>query len=144
MSNVHFIEPQAEFPCTNCGSAGSEIRQGRYKCNECGFLYNAKDSAAAKEAGRIPDGPPQIDGQQGEEELKLKTIEQQKSKHSVFKAASSPRSPKFVLLSKDRSRAQFVTQKTLKSELLRWEYEGINYDVFELHPKKISTKIEIE
>ena len=138
-----------EYPCLNCGQLGNVIREGptpsetRIKCNSCGFMYNASDSIAAKEQGAIPDGPPDITPEPAPEKKPITPYVGLKKAGEPLPIGKIPRTPSFVLVSKDRTKTEFATKKSLRQLVLKWEYESISFDVFELTPKAVSTKVDI-
>lgn len=161
---AHFINnTDKEYPCTNCGTAsGNIVREGtdpKLKCLSCGFLFLVSDSESAKNAGQLPTEPIRPSTQTLDESTIAKlqvranesnvqdSIRQQTSDRSNIPTTSYPklpRSPSYVFLTKDRRRSEFCSKKYLKSITLRWESEGLRYDVFELVSKKVETKINIE
>lgn len=160
MTNVHlYTNTSEDLPCVNCGGPGNIIRESnvpedkKLKCQKCSFMYTAADSLEAKNAGVIPDGPPELDNTEpeadsapGDNQGDLGTPETGwvstggHSRHPV----TIPLRPSFVLVSKDRTQSEFAGKKDVKSVILRWEYEGRKYNLFELIPKKSSTKVELQ
>lgn len=159
MSQVHlYTNTTEDLPCTNCGSPGNVVREAnvpedkKLKCHACGFMYSAADSIAAKEAGAIPDEPPEINHAQGAEiQPEVDSRDSGPTETGWAPAGGPSRSsiaipkrPTFVLVSKDRTQSEFAGAKTVKSIILRWEYEGRKFDLFELTPKKASTRVDLE
>lgn len=146
-----------EYPCTHCGSQSySVVRQDdknpRLKCSSCNFIYNGEDSERAQNSGEIPESSPETLAEAAEAHREI-AEDRPESKSSEFgepfRTAPAtniniPRTPKFVFLSKDRKRYEFSTQKDVKAVALRWEAEGINYEVYELTPKKFEVNVNIE
>lgn len=155
MSAVRMMKnTDKEYPCTNCGSINSNIvREGanpRLKCSDCNFMFNGSDSLAAKEAGAIPDGPPEIQ----EPFIPEPPVEAERSSADVptvnggtgtgEASIKVPRTPSHVFIAKRRDKVEFCTKKDLKRVAVKWQYENIPHDVFELLPKTIRAKVEIE
>lgn len=141
------------FHCIQCGStATSIVRESpdpRLKCNDCNFLFNGSDSKAAEEAGAIPNGPPKLQESvlpktprsesQGKETQPSVNVSENRSTE-----LSIPRTPSYVFISKKRDAVEFCNKKDLKRVAVKWQYENIPHDVFELSAKLIRAKIEIE
>lgn len=157
MSVVPRINADAEYPCTICGTLGSVVRDApnlgdkKIKCGDlrCSYVYTAKDSLAAKEAGVIPDGPrvseesPKIDhGDRGEPATQSVTNRSVANDSAAGRKA--PRTPSFVILSKDRDESEFCTKKNLKERVILWTAQEKKFDVFELTPKKVQAKLSIQ
>lgn len=162
MSTVHmFKNTEKSIPCTNCGSEHtSVIREApsaedkKLKCLRCNFLFTEADSLGAQSAGSIPDGPPELDPQQ---EITQNWIKEGKKSpedevstgrgpgnNLIGKTIPLPRTITHIIISKDRFGYDFCNKRTLKKTILSWEHAGKKYDVFELHPKKVSAKIDIQ
>lgn len=129
-----------EYPCIFCGSSGNIIREGanpRIKCNSCNGLYDGQDSLNAKEAGMIPDGLPEL------KEEPYNPLDHKLPDVIETNSGNVPKSPSHFFVSKSRNRFEFCTKRDFKKTALKWEQEG-SYDCFELVPKKISAKIDIQ
>lgn len=149
-----------DYPCTQCGSAGNIVREGpdpRLKCSSCNFMYDASVSLEAQKAGAIPDGLPEeireataVDNPRRANEASDQTRDARGSSGVAAKGVHSavsvkvPRSPSYCILSKDRKSFEFTTKKDFKQKLLRWIADDRKYDVFELHPKSVAAKIDID
>lgn len=150
------------YPCVSCGSKsaniireGSSLQETRVKCNACSFMYSAADSKELEEKGGIPDGPPVIQKpvqpasrkrRDASEEVGLSsTLSDKGVDHEPGSGQKViPRTPSFVFLSSNRSMVEFCTKRALKKTVLAWEHKGEKYDVFELAPKIVSAKIEVQ
>lgn len=55
-----------------------------------------------------------------------------------------PRTLAFVIVSKDRKRHEFVNKKQLKKAVFQWETRNAPYEVFELTPKAVQAKVDIQ
>lgn len=150
---MQMMNTTQELPCVICGSLGNIVREApnphetRVKCNSCGHTYSKQDSLDAKQAGAIPDAPPEnvekFKPIPTEEVVPPPLPEHSPSKNiDVTGTLSVPRTPAFVFVSKDRKTVQFCTKKDLKKTALQWETLGKRYDMFELQAKKVSAKIE--
>lgn len=155
MSVVPRINADAEYPCTICGTLGSVVRDApnlgdkKIKCGDlrCSYVYTAKDSLAAKEAGVIPDGPRPVEGGSVPDVDKPDTSRNIPADQSVREEVAirkAPRTPSFVILSKDRDESEFCTKKNLKERVILWTAQEKKFDVFELTPKKVQAKLSIQ
>lgn len=157
MSGIHPLQNTSEdLPCTNCGGPGNVVREAnvpedkKLKCHRCGFMYTAADSNAAKAAGAIPDGEPQLDQRQGEgikpavdsADLAGRPVSQ--NSDVLPSRGKITRTPAYVLISKDRMDSEFANSKNVKQVILRWEYEEKKFDIYELTPKQAKTKVELQ
>lgn len=140
------------YPCVNCGADDANIvREGsdpRLKCNRCNFMYDASQSKEAQEADAIPDGPPQIKEEPAYIDSSAELIESVPARIAPARAervvTKVPRTPAYVLISKDRQRAEFTSSKDIDTAILRWKYEDVKFDLFELQPKKVTAKVDIQ
>lgn len=147
-----------EYPCTHCGSKSyTVVRQDsknpRLRCSSCNFVYSGEDSEKAVNSGAIPESSAETlaEAADAHREVADEYEATSRTQEPVDRRApvpatniNIPRTPKFVFLSKDRRRSEFSTQKDVKSVALRWEAEGINYEVYELTPKKFEVNVNIE
>ena len=150
------------YSCVQCGVDNNSVIQKdpkgknhRLKCNSCGFLFNSQDADAAKEAGAIPSSSPETLAAASDPEVEIYASPKEsktsrfpsepvgpKPKELAVFANKIPRTPSFVFVSKDRSRAEFCNFKEVKKVALKWEQWG-KYDVFELNPKQFDVKVDI-
>lgn len=160
MSAIKPLAPvmDKEYPCTHCGSKSyTVVRQDeknpRLRCSSCNFVYSGEDSEKAVNSGAIPESSAETLAEASEphREVADEYEVSPKMKELLDRPApvpattiNIPRTPKFAFLSKDRKRYEFSTQKDVKTVALRWEAEGINYEVYELTPKKFEVNINIE
>lgn len=160
MSAIKPLAPtmDKEYPCTHCGSESyTVVRQDdknpRLRCSSCNFVYSGEDSEKAVNSGAIPESSPETLAKAAEPHREIADeYEETPTTGEPFNRTTPvpatniniPRTPKFVFLSKDRKRSEFSTQKDVKSVALRWEAEGINYEVYELTPKKFEVNVNIE
>lgn len=153
MSNVRMMRnTEKTLLCTHCGAPGNVVResddpaQKKLKCLRCNFMYTAADSEAAHAAGAIPDGPPP-EPQPEERERNVRQVREDSTKRvdplPEVSVTKIPRTPSYVFISKDRASSEFTTKKNVKAVALRWEYEGISYDMFELSLRRVNANIEI-
>lgn len=152
---AHFISnTDKTYPCVQCGSESANIvREGvdpRMKCTRCNFMYNASDSIAAKEAGEIPNEAAYTPPAEPEPDTNPRRPREEPTRDAanstpsrVREAATVPRSPSYVFISKTRDRTEFATKKNVKQIAMRWQYEGVKFDLFELQPKAVSAKVDI-
>lgn len=151
-----------EYPCLMCGTLGNIIRESqvdeerRIKCNDtrCSFIYTAKDSIDAKNAGLIPEGKreptpdpveePVEDRTEAPERDQPITRSEARVSNETRRSEKAPRSPSFVILSKSRLESEFCTRKNLQSRVIHWVAQSKKFDVFELHPRKVEAKLSIE
>lgn len=149
-----------EYFCVHCGSDQTTIvRESpdpRLKCLRCNGLFDASQSTAAKEANALPDGiNPAAEDPSIPDATSFKrdsasvqgagvSSGSTTSKSRVVEASGRvPRTPNYVLVSKDRTRTEFTTSKDIKRVVLRWQYEDVKFDVFELQAKQVSAKVDI-
>lgn len=146
------------YPCIRCGSKqaniireASSLSETKVKCSDtnCNFVYTAQDSKELEEKGQIPNGPPAIqESVQTKEERSADRIPRDShtpaAEHISGGATGLPRSPAFIFISRDRTRSQLCTKRDLRKQTLAWEHEGVKYDVYELQPRKVSAKIDIQ
>lgn len=151
MSEIRLLQNTSkEFPCVMCGSSGNVIRESmdnttkRIKCNKCNFVYSAQDSLDAQEVGTIPDGPQELQDKTPSGRHIKRGDEEPKSENKQSSPVHIPKTPAYCFISKDRRRSEFISKRDLRKAILKWEYENINFDVFELHTKKVSAKIDLE
>lgn len=146
-----------EYPCTHCGSKSYTIvrqddKNPRLKCASCNFIYSGEDSERALNSGEIPESSPETLAEAADAHREVakdrpetERLQEAEPFHSPPATdINIPRTPKFVFLSKDRKRSEFSTQKDVKAVALRWEAQGINYEVYELTPKKFEVNVNIE
>lgn len=153
------LNTDKEYPCLHCGTLGNIVResedleQRRVKCNapRCGFTYSAADSLRAKEKGQIPNEPlvsqPETSDDDQVVPEELPEARPEPNRQEVQKAASTskaPRTPSFVILSKDRLTSEFCTKKNLRERVIVWTAQEKKFDVFELTPKKVQAKLSIQ
>lgn len=151
---VHTIRnTDKDYPCTNCGSDRTSIvREGsdpRLKCSSCNFMFNASDSKKAKDAGAIPAEAPKIEPPQSDPmkvDRGIKIDEKRPIARLEPKKDSIPRTPSYVLISKNRkhTEVEFATLKTLKGTILKWQSEDKGYDIYELQKKSVQVKVAID
>lgn len=135
------------YPCTMCGSEGNIIREGtnpRLKCNVCNFMYDASDSQAAVEQGTIPDGIPDVVESTAIEEFLSKPVKVFPESIQAPTNTKLPRTLHYVIVSRDRTEYEFSNSRDVKKRVLQWSASSKSFEVFELIPKAVSAKIEIE
>lgn len=156
---------EKSYPCIHCGSESANIvREGddpRLKCNQCNGMYQASQSIALQEAGGLPEPhePTAEEKLRADKAKKMeerepieKTRETAKAEQStdeqdyqrVERRPGIPRTPNFVLITKDRKDFRFVTQKDLKKVVLEFEAREKKYDVYQLTPKQASVKVDFD
>lgn len=149
------------YACIFCGSRSanivreaSSLEATKVKCNQCSAVYTASDSKELEERGGLPDGLPDIPeavhtgdiGRRDGVEIDARENDLPVSGDPIapLKQSSLPKTPSFVFISKDRTTTEFCTKRELKRTVLAWTHLGTKFDVYELHPKKISAKIDIQ
>ena len=164
MTTAHFIgqDTSESYPCISCGKSDyAFIRQDkqnpRLKCNSCGFVYNGADSLALEKAGEIPSSSAETlaAAEEPERMIAMPDHPEESSvelvsdyglagKADLRSRPAIPRTPKYVFISKTRKHVEYSTEKDVKSVAMRWESNGLNYDVYELAVKKFDIKVEID
>lgn len=144
-----------DFPCTQCGNPGNIIRENvspelrKLKCLTCGFMYTEADSSRAVEAGEIPDEPPTLQPEPVHDQVESPSIRKEVRPNLPTRTEARvdkklPRTLSYVVVSKDRSDYTFTTKKGLKQVIFQWETDGKKYEVFELTPKAVTAKVDIQ
>lgn len=120
------------------------------------MMFDGSQAKAAAAAGAIPEqGLQNTEALQADRGLKdVPEVERRQIATTGGKAASTakdperktsiPRKPDFVLISADRRRVEYVTDKKLKQTLLKWEGQEIKYQLFSLVEKKAEVKVEFD
>ena len=160
MSTVQPLVPATDkaYACTNCGNtAYSIVRQDaknpRLKCSSCNFVYNGEDSLSAGKRGEIPESSPETLAAADDPDQEIAAERKDAEPfHSIPEERSLrlrvdraiPRTPKFVFIAKNRKHHEFSTAKDVKTVALRWEADGLNYEVFELAAKEFEVNVNIK
>lgn len=153
------------YPCIHCGSESANVvREGddpRLKCNQCNGMYQASQSLALQQAGELPEPhePTTEEKLRAEQAAKIAEREpiekakdterfeyptSQEDSPRVERRVGIPRSPDFVLVTKDRKDYRFVTKKDLKKVVLEFESREKKYDVYQLTAKQASVKVDFD
>lgn len=149
------------LPCVLCGASGNIVREApnpadcRVKCNSphCGHTFSKQDSLDAQAANAIPENNfdfRDIEESQPPPAPQKEVVPSPPPEHSPSKKSGAmgtldvPRTPAFVFISKDRSHVEFCTKKDIKKVALQWETTGKSYNLYELHSKQVTAKIEFE
>lgn len=151
--SVHMLDTGSnQYPCVVCGSQGTIIRNTpnpRVKCGSCGFVYDGSESKEMKDKGQLPDAPPQLQDPNppttdpGREPVRERDTESDRPS-PVVTQSQVPRTPAFVFISRDRTITEFCGRRELKNIALKWQISDRTFDVFELQPRKVSAKVEVE
>lgn len=146
------------YPCIQCGGENSNIvlenndpAIKKLKCNVCSMVFTAADSITLQQKGQIPSGPPVLEQHPNEEDLqKRENLTKRMGSDEIRRelryesTVSIPRTLKYLLVSKNRSKHDFCNQKNLNKTIMKWEAADTPYELYQLTPKKVNAKVVIE
>lgn len=129
---------------------GSTLESTKCKCPKCGMMFQAADSVALAKSSKEPNA-----NDTGTEAPSSAADQESQVRNEVRHTAAGitnpyegertrlPRTLAYVIVSKDRTRHEFVNKKQLKKAVLQWETREKPYEVFELSPKSVQAKVDI-
>lgn len=148
---VHMLKnTDKSYRCTQCGDTDTSIiREGdnpRLKCNNCQFMFSAKDSLAAEEAGVIKPSSPEALAEASEPEREvretpphLQTTEVKNLTYVTNEPVKVPAQPAYVFVAKDGSRHEFVTKRDFRKMVIKWQLTP--HTVYKLSKMKVELRI---